>query len=124
MKINKGDLVEVVYLDQMMYHFDVTVGVVVQLSRNGDFFIQKVNANGKLIRGSSSGWYSSENVEVLVSKYKRGVLDGKVVYQEVYNLSGLISTAKYRCSLLAAKYDKLAVDRWEEFMKTTKREPL
>lgn len=90
MSINNGDLVYVSHLPSGMSHFTVCVGVVCQRDRRGEFFIQRVNSKGKMIKDSEEGWYEEANVKVLVKGYLRGKLDGKNVYKEVNNVSKLI----------------------------------
>lgn len=71
-KVNLGDLVKVVYLPQHKWHFDILTGVVSELSKyDNDFFITPIDSEGKEIPSGKTGWYSPENVEVLVEGYKQ-----------------------------------------------------
>ncbi|AFE86226.1 hypothetical protein [Salinivibrio phage CW02] len=103
--VKEGDLVEVVYLPKMMQHFPVSVGVVVSHSGE-DFFINQVDKRGRMIKGASCGWYDRGNVKTLAPQYKRGTLDGKVIYRDVDNLEEILSDAFSRTKLLGARYKK------------------
>lgn len=60
---------QVTYLPVGMSHFDKCIGVVVN-KKGKDFFINRIGKDGKLIPKSSSGWYSPENVTILVPQYR------------------------------------------------------
>lgn len=71
-KVSLGDLVRVVYLPQHMNHFSIVTGVVSgKCKYTNQFFITRINKAGKEIPQSAEGWYSPENVEILVAGYKQ-----------------------------------------------------
>ena len=105
-----GDLVVVSYLPCYMLHFDVKVGVVVNMSEDGAFFINRVDAAGKMIKNARSGWYDSDNVTILVENYLRGSLDGEHVYKKVPDIKSLI---KEQDSVLEKVKRQVALHRKE-----------
>ena len=114
MKLKNGDLVMVSNLPSYMYHFDVSVGVICEMTKRGEFFIQKVNSKGKLIMKSKFGWYSPANVTLIESGYVRGHLDGKTVYKDIPNLN--LSIYMEKAKALSKHYSKLRLERWNKIL--------
>jgi hypothetical protein len=70
-KVKNGDLVQVTFLPLTMSHFDIITGVVCDKDEDGDFFIRSIGKDGREIKDSKIGWYSKENVTILVAGYKQ-----------------------------------------------------
>lgn len=108
-KVFNGDLVKVVYLDKCKYHFDVQVGVACKKDGR-DFFIAPLWESGYPDYDRRSGWYSPEEVEVLVEDYfHRGVIKGG--YEE------LIKDAQLACEALGRCYSQLYMEKLRKVFK-------